>query len=82
MNAHTPGPWEVIELPHTGLIGIKRGDRVLNLEPDQEPDANLIAAAPDLLSALEALLADAPATGLMSVYLARDAIAKAKGEIK
>jgi hypothetical protein len=48
-------------------------------------EAHLVAAAPDLLAALEALLADALALGLADSHLsgsaieARNAIAKAKG---
>ena len=54
-------------------------------ESDHEANARLIAAAPNLLAALEALLADALALGLADSHLsgsaieARDAITKAKG---
>lgn len=53
MEKFTKGPWSVVEVPHTGLIGVQRGDRVLCLDGDQETDANLMAAAPELLEALE-----------------------------
>ena len=47
-----------------------------------EEDAKLIAAAPDLLAALEELLAHATFAGIAPRYeqMARDAIKKARGE--
>lgn len=80
MSWHTPAPWMLdgvevrAESSHPSEIPICEMQPGYNYD-----DALLIAAAPDLLEALEALLADAPATGLMSVYKARAAIARAKG---
>ena len=53
--AHTPGPWRVnsmtrIEAPDFGLIASVRGDLI---EPTTTGNTRLIAAAPDLLEALE-----------------------------
>ena len=99
MSAHTPGPWSV----HTEDL---RGGRYfivvrasvlppLDIHEDEngEADAALISAAPDLLAALERMVAlYRPYTDLgiktlhggpgvlANVKVARAAIAKAKGE--
>lgn len=59
-HTHTPGPWDPIgcaiyagEIKIAEFIGIP-WERML----ENEANINLIAAAPDLLAALEALLAD------------------------
>jgi hypothetical protein len=54
---HTPGPWKVRKSPHGRRylcvqIGKDEAYTTLELEP---ADARLIAAAPDLLAALEAI---------------------------
>ena len=103
---HTPGPWEVRELlpdgaiiRHPGTYEIRtHGYDVATYIRAAGPfrkreDAELAAAAPDLLAALEpfAYLAEVLEEGQMlnfrGVYVsyeqamaARDAIAKAKGE--
>jgi len=78
---HTPGPWD---------YGVIRD--VLEFQPEWEDvssdrldaDALLIAAAPELLAALENLVFDCEAHGLddndAHLREARVAIAKAKGE--
>ena len=86
---HTPGPWT----PH-GTIITREGDNseypvagVLGYLPDEEAYANarLIAAAPELLSALESLAPmfdnDSPLLTVYSTQIeeARTAIAKATG---
>jgi hypothetical protein len=81
---HTPGPWNVsqpsgnyIQAPTGGIAALTYGA--------SKADAHLIAAAPDMLAALEALLDDALALGLADSHLsgsaieARTAITKAKG---
>lgn len=96
--AYTPGPWELSKyrLPYDDMggdysIGYKDADGVFwdiaTLEPwrgSRHADARLIAAAPDLLSALENLVFDCEAHGLddndAHLREARAAIAKAKGE--
>ena len=62
MSKHTPGPWKA-NFAISGSVYIFGGDRnfvcVFNEwrdEANQEANANLIAAAPDLLEALEELL--------------------------
>ena len=94
---HTPGPWEAYELQWSPgwRVFDGNGDYLLTLEIHREPDARLIAAAPDMLQALTrvseahdswAALAR-PEYGIEfddplsdAVKQAREAIAKAEGE--
>jgi hypothetical protein len=92
MNKHTPGPWERHE---TGpIVGPKLDDKPVWLRPViarfetgvKEADARLIAAAPELLEALEELyhLIDTAHDGdrVFTFELAQKAqaaIAKARG---
>ena len=62
---------------HTIITGIDIEDLTPEARAKKEADANLIAAAPDLLAACEALLAGSS----KAAPLARIAIAKAKGEM-
>jgi len=81
---HTPGPWEYVRaidywsIEPTGIGGKD------NMEGN-EADYRLIASAPDLLAALEFLLADvldyeAWQRPCKAVDDARTAIAKARGQ--
>lgn len=78
MNKYTPGPWE---LRGTRLVTDKHGvviaEKIGSNGGGSESNARLIASAPELLEALEALLDDASSKNQKA---ARDAIAKAKGE--
>jgi hypothetical protein len=84
--AHTPGPWY---LNSRGWVVQSTGDIVTRLEcsNNKEADARLIAAAPELLDALEristaydeTLRHPIAAPLLQAIYGARAAIAKAKG---
>ena len=62
MNAHTPAPWYALAEGVTdAAIGYRAiidsdGDTVCNPSPMGEANARLIAAAPDLLNALDGLL--------------------------
>jgi hypothetical protein len=100
MNKHTPGPWQLARFnPERATVEVEtvaRGDEL----PDQgcfialvgaygagiedAPEARLIAAAPDLLAALEYILDWSPDGSKWSGETARDmgraAIAKARGE--
>lgn len=85
--AHTPGPWDWfgVELLSTAgfVLGTKRDGR-----PNSE-DASLIAAAPDLLAALKAMVVEYCDYTIINnlgdpetqhnIKLARAAIAKAEG---
>lgn len=93
MNGHTPGPWRIsdsswvtnhrdIDAPTHGALAVV----VWRMEEDErspecEANAALIAAAPDLLAALE-VAADAleMAEFFEKAAQARAALAKARGE--
>ena len=91
---HTPGPWSAVQFPDEPdwvVIGPNGDERIAtvggNQQRDAEANARLIAAAPDLLAALQYGLesADAFSKGkdildgrmLRFVQKARAAIAKA-----
>jgi hypothetical protein len=89
MNKHTPGPWEVYKPNVTAGWGLCVGTDTHILfqhkgkdsKEIKEANARLIAAAPDLLEALESIVGGS--TQRVSAELqtkAQAAIAKAKGE--
>ena len=104
MAEHTPGPWtvgnELLREDERPVHGGESGEGIIALvwpwgddevgEQDREANARLIAAAPDLLEAAEAVIAEwrryiedeidvaDMAQGSLTVLLA--AIAKARGE--
>lgn len=94
MSKHTPGPWETDRNNvHSGQIATihhcLNNDWVEVWSPnwpadedEQEANARLIAAAPELLEALEGFVAcwDACASPVEFAEKARAAIAKARGE--
>ena len=90
---HTPGPWTVREYPHLAhpftqsLYEIEfggEGELICDTVYERS-DANLIAAAPDMLAALEAceeeLRAETPRISFIAIRM-RAAIAAAKGGAK
>ena len=81
MSKYTPGPWKFIDV--IGCCAIEAADRQLlkYMSPTSTNVANarLMASAPDLLEALEAVLSVAD-RATDEFDLARAAIAKAKGE--
>lgn len=96
-SKYTPGPWQMHDedyapeeiygdLEH--VEGHARGTQVCTCEPCDQMIANarLIAAAPELLSAAEHILAllDHPtwSVTILDADVLRAAIAKAKGETK
>lgn len=98
MSMHTPGPWKVREIPE-GMFACKSWTVDFSDDEEQvvdhvyvEADAHLIAAAPDLLGALESLfasykeLADSGDAGFWAIEdkpegkQAIAAIAKARGQ--
>ena len=93
--AFTPGPWLVTkEYDHQDdvifAVEVEGGQRVCDLMtdfPEDAANARLIAAAPDMLAALEGLLAHEDmeescySPGYWQILQsARNAISKAKGE--
>jgi len=98
---HTPGPWFRLDRPENSLedarilTHITNGAHIIctlgttctDGSPSHSENARLIASAPDLLSALQFLLADYLAIGGESITgssvpadKARAALRKAKGE--
>ncbi len=85
----TPGPWvysfESVD-PEWAVITTKGGAVICNVNAGhrQEANARLIAAAPELLAALQGLLhntlSNQSAKGQEAVRAARAAIAKANGQ--
>jgi len=91
MSNYTPGPWEAShDIGANCVATITSGWVVVSIgaDPnkfDAKADAQLIAAAPELLEALRAMLAaslpvDKNANGMDAVEKAISAIAKAKGK--
>ena len=96
---HTPGPWYVLETKHCvggplGPNGIGSGIAMCGMRArtpeEQEANARLIAAAPDLLDALKGIVReiraysspecdDADSIGYAELKAADAAIAKAEG---
>ena len=90
MSKHTPGPWRVVDSWNDYMVESQNGEEIIwqdgphNTPTINEANARLIAAAPDLLEALENL-ADyiderAGDNECRPLENARAAIAKAKGE--
>jgi len=102
VSPHTPGPWAYCtneREPNRSIVGTEGGERprwlmsILHngelLPQQQEADARLIAAAPDLLKAMQDLFGaelekcmayDGHDDQMQAVAKARAAIAKATGE--
>ena len=90
MTKHTPGPWAIRETAtHIAVIGANNEALFHEYKGNTgvKEDARLIAAAPDLLNALQAIvksLADQDDEGMIEhaqqMIDARAAIAKATGE--
>jgi len=91
---HTPGPWECPNLDddyssRQGWITTKEGTLIAAMEPsdNQESDARLIAAAPELLAACQEVMRNFVAAKAeydfkgeaLGVTASRAAIAKAIG---
>jgi len=91
--SHTPGPWKAMKTEHGWHVG-PQPDGVCSIwdntdsatHATQEANARLLAAAPDLLEACEAIadaMSDAQPGGLARIRRAlkqvADTIAKAKG---
>jgi hypothetical protein len=87
---HTPGPWHIgVRTFHAGrdVYGPKGepvavADDAITATPEAEANARLIAAAPDLLAALQAIMGDPDAVDHilhLDAVAADAAIAKATG---
>lgn len=94
MSGYSPGPWCAVRHPDGScFLSDSNGQSVVEAVATRysiyldasweasEADLDLLAAAPDLLEALEGLLDALPsATTHPAIQAARAAIAKAKGE--
>lgn len=91
MSNHTPGPWIISDDDIVGQRYIARladwhivgaGSQYKDIDDmltsERNANARLIAAAPDMLAALEEVLWED--SGLACIETVRDAIRKAKGE--
>jgi hypothetical protein len=79
--SHTPGPWKVSDLDQRAVEGFD-GFVVADVRNwPKTDDARLIAAAPELLEALKAML-NAPdeQADIDAIHAAERAIAKAEGK--
>lgn len=89
MNKHTEGPWDVVTADRgyiiTALGGVYDVAVVRNIgHQDNQANARLISAAPNLLAALEAIFKNDGNHVFVSGSMeqaARSAISKAKGEL-
>ena len=78
--SYTPGPW-AIDASKWVIYGVRGGDGKMVCYGDiEKADARLIAAAPDLLAALEYLVENCLETEGGSYDRAVAAIKKARGE--
>lgn len=91
MNKHTSGPWVCVGAQPDGkghrYVVSQEGFTVADLQPNGGHNARLIAAAPDLLEALQALMenyetVDGLGFNMFAVAKACRAISKATGENK
>lgn len=88
-NKHTQAPWFHVwnghywDIQNTNKVHAPRDVHIsaMNFTPRGEADARLVAAAPELLSALEGMF-DIKVTMKHRKKVARAAIKKAKGEQK
>jgi len=87
MSNHTPGPWKLVETESTDFTAIENldGNEVLGTSEwlrANPVDLQLMAAAPDLLYALEEILLNETKlyNDMATVIEAKAAVAKAKGE--
>lgn len=77
---HTPGPWYATEGEYEDEFEVVASDGAVTIaQPPTEADADLIAAAPDLLAALQYIVAWNPEdwSAEQARDMARAAIAKA-----
>lgn len=85
MSGHTKGPWAYVP---TDRWSERIADRILSSDGEivvrdveREEDAHLIAAAPELLEALQALLHQALQSDLATEQWGQEAIASARAAI-
>jgi hypothetical protein len=88
MKQHTPGPWAILERAEDSRTHISNGAHIVctlgttrtDGSPNHSPNARLIAAAPDLLDALQAVCDAYGDRDTLLMAQCKAALAKAKGE--
>ena len=82
MSKHTPGPWHTAGEQGVQIRGAKdQIAKVWTMRGNEwKANARLIAAAPDLLEALQDMVSDHASLSDATLAFARAAIAKAAGE--
>lgn len=78
---HTPGPWRIFDVNGEGTPQVCNNDKE-PIDLEDEDNAHLIAAAPELLAALEMALSDPDSEILGEEWadFAQSAIAKATND--
>lgn len=77
---HTPGPWAVYQLNGNRWVQSDQGTAVARVITDSKADAHLIAAAPEMLSALKIWIRERPSTAGKTLEMIDQAIARAEGK--
>ncbi len=87
MKKHTPGPWAILERVDDLRTHISNGAHIVctlgttrtDGSPNHSPNALLIAAAPDMLDALQAIVDAYKDRDTLLIAQCKAALAKAKG---
>jgi hypothetical protein len=81
MNAHTPGPWYLDAHDEKGWFLLSESGPDIMAEPFDcaDADARLIAAAPDMFDALQAIVDAYGDRDTLLLAQCKAALAKAKG---
>ena len=90
MKQHTPGPWAILERAEDSRTHISNGAHIVctlgttrtDGSPNHSANARLIAAAPEMLDALQAVCDACGASDTLLMAQVRAALAKAKGGAK
>jgi hypothetical protein len=88
MKQHTPGPWAILDRAEDSRTHISNGPHIVctlgttrtDGSPNHSPNARLIASAPDLLDALQAVCDAYGDRDTLLMAQCKAALAKAKGE--
>jgi hypothetical protein len=81
MNKHTPGPWSVQynDGMSADIVGAHERVAITYATENQSHNARLIAAAPEMYEALQAIIAAKEEGFPEALQMGRTAIAKAEG---
>jgi hypothetical protein len=87
MKKHTPGPWAILDRAEDSRTHISNGAHIVctlgttrtDGSPNHSPNALLIAAAPEMLDALQAVCDACGDRDTLLIAQCKAALAKAKG---